>query len=604
MNEKKTEEIVRKHLKKQGFYDDQNITIEYEKSDNPRINNLLKSKSGNGKPGRVEFIITFKDDPENIIIIECKADVRKHESDDRSNYGEFATDGALWYASYLSKEFNVIAIAVSGQTEEEIKVSNFLWIKKNTGYKELKRKKIEELKEYIFLFRNDEEVLKKKEKELVKFSRDLHNYMRDYAKLTEEQKPLLVSALLIALDDETFKKIYNSASNSKILSGWIIDGIERNLESAEIPEAKKKNLIQVYSFIPAHPELSKGNVLMEITKQIDENVLPFMKENNNIDVVGQFYGEFLRYTGGDGKGLGIVLTPRHITELFSDLANLTPESVVLDTCTGTGGFLISAMHHMIEKAEGDEEKIERIKKNNLIGVEQQPNMFALAASNMILRGDGKSNLYMGSCFDFKEELLRRKPTVGMINPPYSQKGSGLSELHFIDYMLDCLEPNGIGIAIVPMSCAIDTRNPLREKMLEKHTLDAVINMPPKLFEPGVSTHTCIMIFKAKVPHNKYYESWFASWEDDGFELTKGGRIDAKHKWEQIRENWLDMYFNRRVIKGHSVRQKINAEMEWCYQAYVETDYSTVTEKDFERELKKYVIFKMMNEGVIGDGEGE
>jgi type I restriction enzyme M protein len=603
VNEKKTEEIVRKHLKKQGFYDDQSITVEYEKSDNPRINNLLKSKSGNGKPGRVEFIITFKDAPENIIIIECKADVRKHESEDRSNYGEFAIDGALWYASYLSKEFNVIAIAVSGQTEEEIKVSNFLWIKKNTGYKELKRKKIEELKEYISLFRNDEEVLKKKEKELVKFSRDLHNYMRDYAKLTEEQKPLLVSALLIALDDETFKKIYTSASNSKILSGWIIDGIERNLESAEIPEAKKKNLIQVYSFIPAHPELSKGNVLMEITKQIDENVLPFMKENNNIDVVGQFYGEFLRYTGGDGKGLGIVLTPRHITELFSDLANLTPESVVLDTCTGTGGFLISAMHHMIEKAEGDEEKIEKIKKNNLIGVEQQSNMFALAASNMILRGDGKSNLFMGSCFDFKEELLRRKPTVGMINPPYSQKGSGLSELHFIDYMLDCLEPNGIGIAIVPMSCAI-ANSPVKEQILEKHTLEAVMSMPEELFYP-VGVVTCIMVFRAKIPHCPDYESWFGYWKKDGFEKTKkDGRVDLKNKWTEIKKKWLNTYKNKKEIAGFSVKKSVTAKDEWCAEAYMETDYSTITEKDFERELKKYVIFKLMNEEVIEDGESE
>jgi type I restriction enzyme M protein len=603
MNEKKTEEIVRKHLKKQGFYDDQNITIEYEKSDNPRINNLLKSKSGNGKPGRVEFIITFKDDPENIIIIECKADVRKHESDDRSNYGEFATDGALWYASYLSKEFNVIAIAVSGQTEEEIKVSNFLWIKKNTGYKELKRKKIEELKEYIFLFRNDEEVLKKKEKELVKFSRDLHNYMRDYAKLTEEQKPLLVSAVLIALDDVDFRTVYRSSSSSRVLSERVIEAIKRNLENAGIPESKKKNLVQVYSFIPAHPELSKGDVLMEIIKRIDDNVFPFMKENNNVDVVGQFYGEFLRYTGGDGKGLGIVLTPRHITELFSDLANLTPDSVVLDTCTGTGGFLISAMHYMIDKANGDNELIDKIKKNNLIGVEQQPNMFALAASNMILRGDGKSNLYMGSCFDFQEELKRRKPTVGMINPPYAQKGSGLSELHFIEHMLDCLEPNGIGIAIVPMSCAIAS-SPLKEQILSKHTLEAVMSMPEELFYP-VGVVTCIMIFRAKIPHSTDYESWFGYWKKDGFEKTKkDGRVDLKNEWTEIKKKWLNAYRNKKEIPGFSVKKAVNSKDEWCAEAYMETDYSNITEEDFERELKKYVIFKLMNEEVVSDGEGE
>lgn len=53
------------------------------------------------------------------------------------------------------------------------------------------------------------------------------------------------------------------------------------------------------------------------------------------------------------------------------------------------------MHHMFRDAATEEEVV-RIRKSGLIGIEQQPNMFALAASNMILRGDGKANLYQGS----------------------------------------------------------------------------------------------------------------------------------------------------------------------------------------------------------------
>ncbi|AZO96680.1 hypothetical protein D7D81_07970 [Halocella sp. SP3-1] len=87
------------------------------------------------------------------------------------------------------------------------------------------------------------------------------------------------------------------------------------------------------------------------------------------------------------------------------MANLSTESVVLDTCCGTGGFLISAMHMMIKKAGNDTEKIQKIKENNLIGVEQRPDMFALGTANMILRGDGKSNIYLGDSFKLKSELL-------------------------------------------------------------------------------------------------------------------------------------------------------------------------------------------------------
>jgi type I restriction-modification system DNA methylase subunit len=182
-------------------------------------------------------------------------------------------------------------------------------------------------------------------------------------------------------------------------------------------------------------------------------------------VVGQFYGEFLKYTGGDKKALGIVLTPRHVTELFALIANVNKNSKILDICTGTGGFLVSAMQHMMRQTHTDSER-DNIRKNCLIGVEQQPSMYALAASNMILRGDGKANLYQGSCFDpaIEKAIKEHECTVGMINPPYSQSDESLHELMFIKQMLDCLKKGGTGVAIVPISCAISPHY-LREEIL-------------------------------------------------------------------------------------------------------------------------------------------
>ena len=218
------------------------------------------------------------------------------------------------------------------------------------------------------------------------------------------------------------------------------------------------------------------------------------------------------------------------------IANLNKNSIVVDTCAGTGGFLISAMMDMCKKANNEDEQ-NKIKKDGLVGVENQPKMFALSASNMILRGDGKANLYQGSCFDKKiiSQVKKHKPTVGMINPPYAQKGKDLHELNYVAQMLEVLVDGGIGIAIVPMSSAIKPHY-MKEELMSKHTLKAVMSMPNELFSP-VSCVSCIMVWEAKVPHdsNSYYKTWFGYWKEDGFTKVKNkGRIDSKRVWTRIK----------------------------------------------------------------------
>ncbi len=312
--------------------------------------------------------------------------------------------------------------------------------------------------------------------------------------------------------------------------------------------------------------------------------------------MGQFYGEFLKYTGGDKKALGIVLTPRHVAELFSLLANVGPQDKVLDICAGTGGFLISAMQHMLKRAVTEEERTD-IKKNRLIGIENNPKMFALSASNMILRGDGKANLYQGSCHDgpIIRSVKRMKPTVGMLNPPYAQSKSDaeLHELYFVKLMLDCLAPGAIGIAIVPMSSAISP-NPAREELMKHHTLEAVMSMPGELFYP-VGVVTCIMVWTADIPHAKSNKkTWFGYWKDDGFIKTKHmGRIDQNDKWSAIRDRWVEMFRNREVHAGESVMLHVTPADEWCAEAYMETDYSKITRADFEAVVRNYAMFRLL-----------
>jgi type I restriction enzyme M protein len=138
MNERITENLVRSMFRNNGYYDDKSIIIEEQKSSNPKINKLLStaSKSGNGS-GRPEFIISFTDKPDDLIIIECKASTTYHESKNRDKYKDYAVDGVLLYASYLKDNFTVTAIAVSGDNDKDKKISSFVWLKEHYTYKNI-----------------------------------------------------------------------------------------------------------------------------------------------------------------------------------------------------------------------------------------------------------------------------------------------------------------------------------------------------------------------------------------------------------------------------------------------------------------------------------
>ncbi|CZZ66579.1 N-6 DNA methylase [Escherichia coli] len=616
-NERITENLVRDTLRVLGYGTVSNETIvEEQKSQIAEVNKMLRgaSKTGGKGMGAPEFIVSSFSAPDFLIIFECKALTKQHESPMRNRPVEFAVDGVLHYAKALSKSFNVIAVAASGQNESELKISNFLWPKGSVEYKSLTNEHGVEINsiipfdDYIKHGSFDPIVSRNRHEDLMAFSRELHEFMRDHAKLTESEKPLLVSGTLIALKNTPFAKSFGDYGPEALQRQWM-HVIKEEIEKADIPNSKKNSMTQPYSSISVHPELGKPTkkypkgVMHELIKMLNEKVWPFVSVYHDFDVVGQFYGEFLKYTGGDKKALGIVLTPRHITELFALIANVQVDTKVLDICTGTGGFLISAMQQMMKGAYTDAQR-NHIKQNCLVGVEQQPSMYALAASNMILRGDGKANLYQGNCFDsaITNAVKAHECSVGMINPPYAQSDESLHELQFVKHMLDNLKDGGIGIAIVPMSCAISP-NTKRDELLAHHTLEAVMSMPDELFYP-VGVITCIMVFSAGTSHAKSgKKTWFGYWKDDGFTKTKHkGRIDINELWPSIRDRWIEQYRNKEVHPGQSVSEYVTAADEWCAEAYMETDYSKITVADFESTVKNYAIFQLLGSALSNKEE--
>ena len=603
-SERETEDMVDDLLRMHGFYDDPDtVIVEKQLSAIEAIRTALAKAGKGGKGGRglPEFIITSINTPDMVVVIECKAEVKHHESPNRDKPVEYAVDGVLHYARYLSPNYTTIAIGVSGNKKSN-RWSFMLVPKGEVEPRELSSptgapiKQMVRLSDLIAAASFDPAVQTRRTKDLIQFSMEMHEFMRDEAEMSEQEKPLAVAGTLIALGNNIFRETYDKYPAEELPAFWM-QTIKKEITKARLPVGKVDNMTQPFTNIEVQPELRKPTkgypkgLLNEIVRQLAERVLPFLTIYHDFDVVGQFYGEFLKYTGGDGKGLGIVLTPKHVTELFALIANVTKDDIVADTCAGTGGFLISAMMQMAKTATTQAE-IDSIKKQRLVGVEQRAGMYALAASNMILRGDGKANLYQGSCFDtaIAKAVKGHKPNIGLINPPYSKSKEDLSELRFVEQMLSTLQKGGTGIVIVPVSCATA---PSAEKrsIMEKHTLEAVMSMPPELFYP-VGVVTCVMVFTADIPHETSdKKSWFGYWREDGFTKVKNlGRVDRDGTWPAIRDRWIESWRNREVHVGESVTARVGPDDEWIAEAYMETDYSTLTQKDLEKTLLDHALF--------------
>lgn len=603
MNERKTEDLVDKRLRKKGYYlRDSPIVVEKQGSDNPRLQKLLKkaSKQGDGV-GKPEFLIHSKNQLDFIIVIECKANLRRHVSATRDRYAEYAVDGVLLYASHLSKECDVLAIAVSGQNERSLRISHYQHLRgerKPVEYRSAHD--IVSFDDYYEAFIHSEVKFRQDYQVLLDFTRKLNSVLQAN-KVTEADRGFLISGILIALQNDAFKQSYCVQRTAKQLAVNLLQTIRAEFEVADLPQDKREGLVQAFAFISHLPALTRNKeFFVTLIREIDDNINAFMRTHEYYDTIGQFYVEFLRYANND-KGLGIVLTPPHIAELFAELAEVNRDSVVFDNCCGTAGLLIAAMKVMIHDAGPDERLKKQIRNERLYGIEYQNKVYALAVSNMILHGDGKTNVVRGDCFEDAIGLVApHEPTAGLLNPPYKNKTvkEDKEELEFVLNNLDCLVQGGKCIAIVPITCATTPSGVIAEwkrRILERHTLEAVMSMPIELFHNSKTTVvTCIIVVTARRPHPRGKKTWFGYWRDDGFLKTKHrGRIDALDRWPGIREKWVSAFRSREIVDGLSVMREVGPQDEWCAEAYLKTDYSTITPDSLLEAAKRHLLRNVM-----------
>lgn len=613
-NEAKTSQLFRKLLKENGYYDDKDIIVEEQQTDNKKLAKLLQnaSKSGAGK-GFPDFIITCGRYPNLVILVECKADTKYHESETLDSYREYAIDGALLYASFVSKEYDVIAIGFSGEKVSLTRLSHYIQLNGEKDYHQLFNEgELLDMDSYHHGLMQSTYKFNQDFNKLIDYTKEVNEELQG-KKIKERLRALLISGILIALKNERFKAEYKNYLTTAELVNNMYAAICSELNRSDVPERNKESLVKGYEFITTNPSINNPSAegkkyVTDLISNCDERINGFMVTHKYIDTISQFYVEFLRYANND-KGLGIVLTPPHITELFCELAQIDKDSVVLDNCAGTGGFLVSAMKKMLEDAGGDIAKEQHIKDSQLVGIEYDEEIYTLLISNMIVHRDGRTNILRDDCFNVACEELKEKfhPTIGLLNPPYKNKGKGIEELEFVLNNLSMLEKGGHCVAIMPISCVNDVSGKsylLKQKILQEHTLEAVLSLPEELFHnSNVNTVTCAVVLTAHVPHPANKKTWFGYCRDDGFVKRKNkGRIDANHAWQQIKEQWVSAYMNREVIPEFSVMRQVTAKDEWCAEAYLETQYDRLTEDDFLETVKNFYLFNMKSGDDAQDGE--
>ncbi len=531
---------------------------------------------------RPDFII-YKDGIP-ICIIECKNEKIKIQS---------STDQAIRYAEKLSaKYFNVrIAIGISGNEDDGVMVKslyksdNGKWDEiKGNGYaltQILTEKQIE-----LLLLNNKTSIDLEipSEADFYEVAEKINLIMHE-AKVNKSDRAVYLASVILALQEADVDTRPNV----------ILEQINANVDSA-LRKKNKSQLKHIFSINGNKQKLREQLPL--IFHNLDRiNIKALM--NSGADVLGKFYETFLRY-GNDAKELGIVFTPRHITNLMVELIDVNATDIVYDPACGTGGFLISAFNRMKSQVVNNEAAIEKIKLENLVGTDTDTKISALAVANMIFRGDGRSNIFDDSCFSF-DKFEKPFATKGLMNPPFALSES---ENMFLEHLNSCIKPGGLTCTIFTYAVLAETKGKKwRLDFLRNNQILGVITVPDELFYPTSAT-TAILITRPNIPHSG--KIWFGRISNDGYTIRRKKRIETEGGQLQL---VIDYFKTKKSFKGFSVYTELKADdplVELVPEAYIE---SSVFEKEYinhqtEQLFREFTSFSLKFEHQLKNHKSE
>lgn len=610
-----------------------------------------ENKTNFGKP---DFSLTkYKQTP---VIIENKLGIKKLISEtkdgikfDENSIKDYAVNGALYYATGMiasGKYHEVIAVGIAADNDESIELkvyyvygsgeSSYKLLESVTTLDFLENKKTfdEFYNDAILTEEEKHEILINSQAKLQRYAKSLNKLMHNH-NITAPQRVLYVSGMLLSMQNildthgnhiqdglvpDDLKAIQTESKRDGV---QIVNQIKEFLIARDIPLDKQNLMLSSFSEISKDSQRDEPTELdKEVSKLLKENassnkqIFTFIYHNiflsidamaGHLDIMGEMYSEFLKYALGDGKEIGIVLTPPYVTKMMATILDVNKDSKVMDLATGSAGFLISAMEIMIQDVENlygkkttqAEIKIDEIKKKQLLGVELNAEMFTLAATNMILRGDGSSNIQKGNTFNTPEELYTKfKANKLLLNPPFSFKENGIP---FIEFGLNKMETGGLGAIIIQDSAGSGKAISTNKKILKKHTLKASIKMPTDLFQPMAGVQTSIYIFEVNKPHDYEQTVKFIDFRNDGYKRTSRALQETDNPTKRYQD----------IIKIYKAGRNAKVEANWNLdEVYIEDfispsgadwnfdQHKTINTKptleDFKKTVGDYLAWEVSN----------
>ena len=425
---------------------------------------------------------------------------------------------------------------------------------------------------------------------------------------TEGLSPLSVSDL--KSDDDT-----ETNDSTKIISR-----IRSFLKKKKCSEEKIEMILNLLTPVFAKETLWKPNngesIIKNLYKQVKEDIVPCLESNLHLDFTGKILNSLNDWVSVENDVANdVVLTPRYVTTFMSKLARTNKDSFVWDRAMGSAGFLVSAMDIMIKDAKEKikdtkelEEKIKNIKEKQLLGVEILGNIYILAVLNMILMGDGSSNIICGNGHD--ENIGKDFPaTVFLLNPPYSAPGKGFC---FVEEALSMMT-KGYACVLIQENAGAGQGGDYTKRLLKNNTLIASIHMPDKLFTGKASVQTAIYVFQVARPHEEDDIVKFIDFSNDGYarqnrkkssqEVNLRNADHATERYAEVEAIVLGKkpktdYYTKE--NGLYIEDTIEMDgTDWTFSQHKVID-TTPTEEDFKKTVAEYLSFRV---GQILRGEG-
>ena len=412
----------------------------------------------------------------------------------------------------------------------------------------------------------------------------------DYLELRSNDNEIRNDGTIILQNIEVFLEAKNCSREKILMIKGLLEGV-----------FKKKILWK-----PNNGE----SLLKTLFKQVKSDIIPCLESNLHLDFTGKILNSLNDWVSIENDSSNdVVLTPRYVTNLMARLARTDMNSFVWDKAMGSAGFLVSALDIMIKDAnekitdkEELEKKIKNIKENQLLGIEILGNIFILAVLNMILMGDGSSNVLNGDSHTYV--LDKDFPAnVFLLNPPYSAEGKGFN---FVEEAFNQMT-TGYGCILIQDSAGNGQGLPYTKRILENNTLEASIKMPSGLFGGKASVSVYIFVFRVNRPHEEDDIVTFIDFSEDGYsrqnkkkstqEVNLKNTDHAIERYDEViahvlRKKPKTNYYTEE--NGKIVKDTITLDgNDWLFTQHQVID-TIPTEDDFKKTVANYLSWKISN----------